>query len=93
MNVSSAIMASPTNCAVESEIAPLPFVLRGKLAVSELAESVLRRICRVMGGGTFARQSPYGFWFEDVRALGFLRPPWGLAFDALYEAGWRLTEQ
>ena len=79
--------------AVESEIAPLPFVLRGKLAVSELAESVLRRICRVMGGGTFARQSPYGFWFEDVRALGFLRPPWGLAFDALYEAGWRLTEQ
>jgi alkylation response protein AidB-like acyl-CoA dehydrogenase len=79
--------------AVESEIAPLPFVLRGKLAVSELAESVLRRICRVMGGGTFARQSPYGFWFEDVRALGFLRPPWGLAFDALYEAGWRLAEQ
>ena len=79
--------------AVESEIAPLPFVLRGKLAASELAESVLRRICRVMGGGTFARQSPYGFWFEDVRALGFLRPPWGLAFDALYEAGWRLTEQ
>jgi len=79
--------------AVESEIAPLPFVLRGKLAVSELAESVLRRICRVMGGGTFARQSPYGFWFEDVRALGFLRPPWSLAFDALYEAGWRLTEQ
>jgi hypothetical protein len=41
-----------------------------------------------MGGGTFARQSPYGFWFEDVRALGFLRPPWGLAFDTLYDAGW-----
>ena len=78
--------------AVEGEVSPLRSVLRGKLAVSELAESVLRRICRVMGGGTFARQSPYGFWFEDVRALGFLRPPWGLAFDALYEAGWRLPE-
>jgi len=78
--------------AIESEVSPMPAVLRGKLAVSELAESVLRRICRVMGGGTFARQSPYGFWFEDVRALGFLRPPWGLTFDALYEAGWRLPE-
>jgi alkylation response protein AidB-like acyl-CoA dehydrogenase len=72
------------------EHAPLPHVsvLRGKTAVAELAESVLRRICKVMGGGTFARQSPYGFWFEDVRALGFLRPPWGLAFDVLYDAGW-----
>jgi alkylation response protein AidB-like acyl-CoA dehydrogenase len=79
--------------AVESDVSPLRFVLRGKLAVSELAESVLRRICRVMGGGTFARQGPYGFWFEDVRALGFLRPPWGLAFDALYEAGWRGIEE
>ena len=79
--------------AVESEVSPLRSVLRGKLAVSELAESVLRRICKVMGGGTFARQGPYGFWFEDVRALGFLRPPWGLAFDALYEAGWRGAQE
>ena len=72
------------------EHAPFPHgtVLRGKIAVAELAESVLQRICRVMGGGTFARHSPYGFWFEDVRALGFLRPPWGLAVDALYDAGW-----
>jgi hypothetical protein len=74
--------------AVEHEPAPHVSVLRGKTAVAELAESVLQRICRVMGGGTFARQSPYGFWFEDVRALGFLRPPWGLAFDTLYDAGW-----
>jgi alkylation response protein AidB-like acyl-CoA dehydrogenase len=74
--------------AVEQDAAPLLPVFRGKTAVAELAESVLRRICRVMGGGTFGRHSPYGFWFEDVRALGFLRPPWGLAFDALYEAGW-----
>jgi alkylation response protein AidB-like acyl-CoA dehydrogenase len=74
--------------AVEHDPSPLVAVLRGKTAVAELAESVLRRICRVMGGGTFARHNPYGFWFEDVRALGFLRPPWGLAFDAVYEMGW-----
>jgi len=79
--------------AVEREASPLRSVLRGKTTVAELAESVLRRICRVMGGGTFARQSPYGFWFEDVRALGFLRPPWGLAFDVLYDLGWRLAEE
>jgi hypothetical protein len=74
--------------AVEQTRSPHVFVLRGKTAVAELAESVLQRICRVMGGGTFARQSPYGFWFQDVRALGFLRPPWALALDTLYEAGW-----
>ena len=62
--------------------------LRGKIAVAELAESALARICKVLGGGTFARQSPFGCWFEDVRALGFLRPPWGLAYDSLFEASW-----
>jgi alkylation response protein AidB-like acyl-CoA dehydrogenase len=74
--------------AVEQEAVPNVAVLRGKTAVAELAESVLQRICRVLGGGTFARHNPYGFWFEDVRALGFLRPPWGLAFDSLYAGGW-----
>ena len=38
---------------------------------------------RVIGGGTFSRRSPFASWFEDVRALGFLRPPWGLAYDVL----------
>src|SRR5207247_8849429 len=55
----------------------------GKLAVAELAEAATTRICRVIGGGTFARSSIFGNWAEDVRALGFLRPPWGLAFDLL----------
>jgi alkylation response protein AidB-like acyl-CoA dehydrogenase len=70
------------------EHSPLPHreVLLGKMAIAELAESCLRRICRVMGGGTFGRRSPYGHWFEDVRALGFLRPPWGLAYDTLMVA-------
>src|SRR5207253_1637661 len=42
---------------------------QGKLAIAELAESCLQRICRVLGGGTFSRRSPFGHWFEDVRAL------------------------
>ncbi|MFP4003616.1 MAG: hypothetical protein ACLFV8_07575 [Alphaproteobacteria bacterium] len=59
--------------------------LRAKEAVAELAEATLGRVCRVHGGSTFARRSPFAHWFEDVRALGFLRPPWGLAFDQLFE--------
>lgn len=53
-------------------------------AIAELGEGSLTRIARVLGGGTFSRRSPVASWFEDVRALGFLRPPWGLAFDSLY---------
>src|SRR5215813_14913634 len=63
-----------------------------KTAVAELAESALRRICRVIGGGTFSRSSPFGHWYEDVRALGFLRPPWGLAYDRLFAESWLATE-
>jgi alkylation response protein AidB-like acyl-CoA dehydrogenase len=58
--------------------------LRAKEAVAELSEASLRRLTRVIGGGTFSRRSPYASWFEDVRALGFLRPPWGLAYDNLF---------
>ena len=56
-----------------------------KVAVAELAESVTGRICRVIGGGTFSRSSPFGHWAQDVRALGFLRPPWALAYDNLFD--------
>jgi alkylation response protein AidB-like acyl-CoA dehydrogenase len=58
--------------------------LRAKESVAELAERVLLRLTRVIGGGTFSRRSPFAHWFEDVRALGFLRPPWGLAYDSLF---------
>ena len=58
--------------------------LRAKEGVAELAENALTRLTRVIGGGTYSRRSPYSAWFEDVRALGFLRPPWGLAFDSLF---------
>ena len=69
--------------AVETKPAPLMDVVRGKTAVSVLAESVLTRLSRAIGGGTFTRASPFGSWYEDVRALGFLRPPWGLAYDQM----------
>ncbi len=58
--------------------------LRAKQAVADLAEQTLLRLSRVLGGGTFSRRSPFAHWFEDVRALGFLRPPWGLAYDMLF---------
>jgi alkylation response protein AidB-like acyl-CoA dehydrogenase len=58
--------------------------LRAKEAVADLAETALLRITRVIGGGTFSQRSPFAHWFEDVRALGFLRPPWALAYDTLF---------
>lgn len=63
-------------------------VLHAKTAIAELAESLTGRICRIIGGGTFNRTSPFGAAFEDVRALGFLRPPWGLAYDQLWQRTW-----
>jgi alkylation response protein AidB-like acyl-CoA dehydrogenase len=58
--------------------------LSAKEAVAELAESALSRLARVVGGGAYSRRSPFAHWYEDVRALGFLRPPWGLAYDTLF---------
>ena len=72
--------------AVESGnvLVALHAALRAKQAVAGLAEESLLRLTRVLGGGTFSRRSPFAHWFEDVRALGFLRPPWGLAYDNLF---------
>jgi alkylation response protein AidB-like acyl-CoA dehydrogenase len=58
--------------------------LCAKQSVAELAESIISRLARVVGGGSYSRRNPLAHWYEDVRALGFLRPPWGLAFDALF---------
>jgi alkylation response protein AidB-like acyl-CoA dehydrogenase len=58
--------------------------LCAKEAVAQLAEATLARLTRVIGGGAFARRSPFAHWYEDVRALGFLRPPWALAYDNLF---------
>ena len=59
--------------------------LLAKLAIADLAESTLTRICRVVGGSAYSHDSPFGYWFEDVRALGFLRPPWGLAYQTQFQ--------
>jgi alkylation response protein AidB-like acyl-CoA dehydrogenase len=72
--------------AVETQPDPRMDVLRGKTAIAELSEQVLTSLCRILGGSTFSRRSPFGFWFEDVRALGFLRPPWPLAYHTLTQA-------
>ena len=58
--------------------------LRAKQATADLAERALLLVTRALGGGTFSQRSPFSHWFEDVRALGFLRPPWGLAYDTLF---------
>lgn len=70
--------------ALEHGDAPAENALRGKTAIAELAESAMGRLGRVLGGATFSRSAPFGTWAQDVRALGFLRPPWGLAFDQLH---------
>ncbi|MCC7371675.1 MAG: hypothetical protein IT306_24875 [Chloroflexi bacterium] len=71
--------------AMETKARPNRDILKGKTVIAELAESALGRLSKVIGGGTFARYSPFGYWNEDVRALGFLRPPWGFAFDRLFD--------
>lgn len=58
--------------------------IRAKQAVADLAEQIMLRLTRVLGAGTFSQRSNFAHWFEDVRALGFLRPPWGLAYDVLF---------
>ncbi|MEZ4501225.1 MAG: hypothetical protein R3C39_01195 [Dehalococcoidia bacterium] len=68
---------------IEAEEATPASTILAKTASAQLAENCLRRITRVLGGGTFARHAPFGFWFEDVRALGFLRPSWGMSYDGI----------
>ena len=62
--------------------------LLAKEAVADLAESLMLRLSKVVGGSAYSRHMPYGSWLEDVRALGFLRPPWGWAFERVFEGSW-----
>lgn len=57
--------------------------LHAKLLIGELGEDLLLRLGRIVGGGSFSRGQPLGQWGQDIRALGFLRPPWGLAWQQL----------
>ena len=74
--------------AVENDRGGVAAASRGKAVIAELSEACLSNLSRVIGGGSFSRTAPYGQWAQDVRALGFLRPPWGLAFDQLYAMSW-----
>jgi hypothetical protein len=65
-------------------------ILLAKESIARLSESVLGRLCKLSGGSAYTWYSPLGAWFEDVRALGYLRPPWALAFDQLYEESWKV---
>ena len=57
--------------------------LQAKLVIAELGEGLLLRLGRIVGGASFSRSQPLGQWGQDLRALGFLRPPWGLAWGQL----------
>ena len=57
--------------------------LRAKLLIAEMGEELLLRLGRIVGGGSYSRSQPLGQWSQDIRALGFLRPPWGLAAEQL----------
>lgn len=70
--------------AIESGAA-IQNIQRGKLAISELAEAALLSMSKAIGGSSFSRSGPFGQWSQDVRALGFLRPPWPLAYERLFE--------
>ena len=69
--------------AIESETGGLLAASRAKATIATLAERCLTDLGKVLGGASYARDAPFGQWAEDVRALGFLRPPWGLAFEQL----------
>jgi alkylation response protein AidB-like acyl-CoA dehydrogenase len=59
---------------------------KAKIGIAATAEAILQNVCRAVGGGAFSASSPFASWYEDVRALGYLRPPWALAFDQLIAA-------
>jgi alkylation response protein AidB-like acyl-CoA dehydrogenase len=66
-------------------------VLLCKENVARLAESVLSRLCKLTGGTAYTWYSPLGAWYDDVRSLGYLRPPWALAFDNLFNMSWEVS--
>ena len=77
-----------TLCQFDQGVSTRRDTLLAKESVARLAESVLTRLCRLSGGNAYTWYSPLGGWYEDVRALGFLRPPWTLAFDQLFTYSW-----
>ncbi len=54
---------------------------RCKIVCAELIEAGLARMAKVVGGASYSKAMPLAQWTEDVKALGFLRPPLPLAYD------------
>ena len=59
-------------------------LLLAKESVARLAEDCLGRLCKLSGGGAYTRYSPLSVWYDDARALGYLRPPWALAWEQVF---------
>lgn len=73
------ISSQPANVAMVA-------ALKAKVGIATAAEAIMSNVTKAIGGGAFAQSSPFASWYEDVRALGYLRPPWALAFDQLIAA-------
>jgi alkylation response protein AidB-like acyl-CoA dehydrogenase len=58
-----------------------------KMAACELAESALRHASGAIGGSSYSAFSPIGWWHEDVRALGLLRPTLSTLVDDVGSRG------
>ena len=54
-----------------------------KLAMSELADTAVHRITRALGASAYSRDSPFGWWQADVRALPLIRPSLASTVDGL----------
>ena len=61
-------------------------VLHGKLAIADLAETALNGISHAVGGASLSQASPFGQWMQDVRALGYLRPPRALGYARILDS-------
>lgn len=61
-------------------------VLHGKLAIADLSEKALAGLCHALGGSSLSKSSPFGQWMQDVRALGYLRPPRALSHARIFQS-------
>ena len=60
-------------------------VLHGKLAIADLSEKALGCLSHALGGSSLSKSSPFGQWMQDVRALGYLRPPRALSHARIFQ--------
>ena len=60
-------------------------VLHGKLAIADLSEIALSALSHAVGGVSLSQSSPFGQWMQDVRALGYLRPPRSLSYSRIFD--------